>query len=234
MNGQNPAGPGIFELLLLAALIFLVFRLLRTPSKDRRDRDQTGGRTDAPAPDQRDAAPPRARFTLSDDPWDRLRSKPKQTTPPAPPGVSGKENVAANTSPGLSQARTPPDLKPLLQPAPAPVMNDDDFLRGAKMAYTRITASLVEDDFEDLVQFCSQKALGQLAAAPKNPAEASLVSARLVEQKQLGDRLYATVSYQLLERPRDGYAARERQATWLFGKPAADANATWLLDEILG
>jgi predicted lipid-binding transport protein (Tim44 family) len=210
-SGQPSDGPGLIEILIVAGLIVLVIRFFRSHSGGP---DNNRDRHDLP-----DDEPPPQRFSMSDDPWDRLRSKPKQPARPAPG----------------TEARNPsPTATPIAAPSVAgPAQTDDDFLRGAKMFYSRIAASLAEGDFDDLAGFCSPRALEQLKTAPRGPAEIMLLSASLVEQKQDGERITATVAYQSLERRGNETTPRERQATWVFGKPAANPAATWMLDTIV-
>ena len=207
---QPSDGPGLIEILIVAGLIVLVIRFFQSRSGNPGDHD----RHDLP-----DDEPPPRRFSLPDDPWDRLRSKPKQ-----PAEVNPDEGTPGPGRPSPpNQAIT----------AAGTAGDDEDFLRGAKMFYSRIAASLAEGDFEDLAGFCGPTALRQLTAAPRAPVEIMRLSASLVEQKQEGDRITATVSYQSLERRGDETTPQERKTTWLFGKPAANPAATWLLDEIV-
>lgn len=214
MSGQPSDGPGLIEILIVAGLIVLVIRFFQSRSGNPGDRD----RHDLP-----DDEPPPQRFNMSDDPWDRLRSKPKQPVRSEP----------EKDTPDQGLPTRPIEATPTAGPIAGPARNDDDFLRGAKMFYSRIAASLAEGDFEDLAQFCSSPALNQLKTAPRTPVEIMLLSARLVEQNQTGERITATVAYQSLERRGDETTPRERQATWIFGKPAANPAATWVLDKIV-
>jgi len=214
LSGQPSEGPGLIEILIVAGLIVLVVRFLQSRPSDRDDQD----RRDLPE----DKPPPR-RFILSNDPWDRLRSKPKQPAEPKP----------ETDTPDQERPLPPNDATSAPELAAEPAQTDEDFLRGAKMLYSRIAASLAEGDLEDAKQFCGPKALSQLQAAPHARAEIMLLSASLVEQKQTGDRITATVAYQALERQGDETTPQNRRSTWIFGKPAADPAANWTLDEIV-
>ncbi|MBF0482285.1 MAG: hypothetical protein HQK81_14175 [Desulfovibrionaceae bacterium] len=216
---QPSDGPGLIEILIVAGLIVLAVRFFQSRPGKPGERD----RRDAPG-DQ----PPQRRFTLSDDPWDRLRSKPKQQDQPESPEQSAASRPESG-APDPVRTALPGEAATAAGQEPV----DDEFLRGAKMFYSRITASLAEGDFDDLAEFCAPPVLQRLRSAPRESVEIIRLTASLVEQKQTGERIAATVAYRSLERRGYDPKPRERQAAWVFGKPAGDPAATWLLDAII-
>ena len=117
-----------------------------------------------------------------------------------------------------------------------PGFDADEFLRGAKMAYTRLQASWDKRDMNDIVQFTTeavqQSVREQMAADPKpSTTEILLVNAQLLGVTNEGDDQYAQVFFDVLlrETPAQETPSSAREV-WHFMRPVTGGN--WKLDGI--
>lgn len=213
------SGNLLINLILLGLAMFVLFRVLsgrrnkngdQTQAPPRAD-DQDDRDDDAPPQDQ----PPRRgpdMYTNAQAAWDRLRSPDKQPTAPAQ--TSGQA-----TSPA---------------PVNAPAGSDEEFLAGAKMAYSRIAASLGGRDFGDLASFVSPAYLTELQQTlPQTPTgrpDILLINAALADRRETPGRTVMVVDYDVLARQpgaKENTTLRER---WTFSRDNAAPGANWLLD----
>ena len=147
-----------------------------------------------------------------------------------------REDTAANgwdalRGQGTAQAEaTGPQI-----PMP-PGFDADEFLRGAKMAYSRLQASWDKRDMNDITQFTTeavQKSVSeQMAADPKpSTTEILLVNAQLLGVTNEGDEQYAQVFFDVLlrETPAQETPSSAREV-WHFVRPVTGGN--WKLDGI--
>jgi predicted lipid-binding transport protein (Tim44 family) len=111
----------------------------------------------------------------------------------------------------------------------------DEFLRGAKMAYTRLQASWDKRDLDDIAQFASPAVMKEVRAqAEADPApsttEVLLINARLLSVSQEGGTERATVFFDVLlrEDPREQASTQTREV-WHFLRGEGDS---WKLDGI--
>ena len=133
------------------------------------------------------------------------------------------------------------------QPASAPIeaeavaapadFDQDEFLRGAKAAYSRLQASWDRRDLDDIAHFATEdvmKELREQAASDPNPGktELLLVNASVVEVREEGDLRRVAVYFDVLMRE-DQHAARPEQVreVWHFVCSRA-AGDSWKLDGI--
>ena len=147
-----------------------------------------------------------------------------------------REDTAANgwdalRGQGTAQAETPGPQIPM-----PPGFDADEFLRGAKMAYTRLQASWDKRDMNDITQFTTeavQKSVSeQMAADPKpSTTEILLVNAQLLGVTNEGDEQYAQVFFDVLlrETPAQETPSSAREV-WHFVRPVTGGN--WKLDGI--
>ena len=147
-----------------------------------------------------------------------------------------REDTAANgwdalRGQGTAQAETPGPQIPM-----PPGFDADEFLRGAKMAYTRLQASWDKRDMNDITQFTTeavQKSVSeQMAADPKpSTTEILLVNAQLLGVTNEGDEQYAQVFFDVLlrETPAQETPSSAREV-WHFMRPVTGVN--WKLDGI--
>ena len=213
------SGDLLINLILLGLAMFVLFRFLSNRSKNKNS-SQPG-------------QPPR--YTDPDD-----------DTPPLDPTPPGKPNMYTNAqaswdrlkSPDKSQtapSTTTPQSQSQPQP-PAPSAPDDEFLAGAKIAYSRIAASLGNRDFNDLSHFVSPSLLTQLkntlAAAPAGKPDILLVEATLASHTDDANRTTMTVDYKALRREPGASQNAERTERWTFARDNATPGANWLLEKM--
>lgn len=112
----------------------------------------------------------------------------------------------------------------------------DEFLRGAKMVYNRLQQSWDARDMKDIREFTTDEVYEEVsrqAAEDPQPSttEILLVNARLLEAKEVDDRIVATVYYDVMLRE-DGSQGQPSQVreVWHFSRPASDASAHWQLE----
>ncbi|MCL2123569.1 MAG: Tim44-like domain-containing protein, partial [Desulfovibrionaceae bacterium] len=110
-----------------------------------------------------------------------------------------------------------------------------EFLRGAKMAYTRLQASWDKRDLDDIAQFAGPAVMKEVRAqaeADPNPSttEVLLINAQLLSVAKEGGTERATVFFDVLlrEDPKAQSTTQTREV-WHFMR---DENASWKLDGI--
>lgn len=115
--------------------------------------------------------------------------------------------------------------------------DQDEFLRGAKAAYTRLQASWDRRDLEDIANFATEDVMRELreqAKADPNPGktEILLVNASVIEVRDEGDLRRVAVYFDVLMRE-DQRAARPEQVreVWHFVCSRAEGDS-WKLDGI--
>lgn len=123
-------------------------------------------------------------------------------------------------------------------PASASIPADfdiEEFLRGAKMAYTRLQASWDKRDLDDIAQFAGPAVMEEVRAqaeADPNPSttEVLLINAQLLSVTREGDAERAAVFFDVLlrEAPKEQSTAQVREV-WHFTR---SQNASWKLDGI--
>lgn len=148
-------------------------------------------------------------FTSRPDPWQRMR-----------------EDVGG----GTAAAAGGPDIR-------IDGFDRDDFLRGAKMLYTRLQESWDKRDVADIATFTTDAILNDVkeqAAADPNPSktEIMLVNANLVSAERDGAEDVATVYFDVLLREnQDAQVPSQIRELWHFTRPAGSTQS-WRLDGI--
>ena len=228
LRGDEFTGPRFIDILVLGGVIFLLLRVLvgrsRKPDTDAsRSPDSRPVDRPGPRPDVRPPADPDA---------DR---DPGALSPP-PPGKPDMYTMAQATWDAL---KSPDSRKSAGQPAAVgPVGHaaspDEEFLAGAKMAYSRITQSLAARDFSDLAAFVAPGFLAELKnRLPDGPAgrpDILLVEASLADSRQENGRTVMTVEYKALVREPGAAQNSERLERWRFSRDDASDQANWLLE----
>lgn len=117
-----------------------------------------------------------------------------------------------------------------------PGFDAEEFLRGAKMAYTRLQSSWDKRDMSDIAQFATeavQNAVREQMQADPTPSttEILLVNAQLLGVSDEGDDQFAQVFFDVLlrENPQQQTPVTVREV-WHFVRPTAGGN--WKLDGI--
>ena len=114
--------------------------------------------------------------------------------------------------------------------------NQEEFLKGAKMAYTRLQKSWDNRDLQDISQFATKSVMQELrlqAQEDPNPSntEILMVNAELVGVEPEGDNLRAQVYFDVLMREDPAQAAPGNvREIWHFLRIGQNGN--WKLDGI--
>ena len=115
--------------------------------------------------------------------------------------------------------------------------DEEEFLRGAKAAYTRLNSSWDKRDFQDISQFTTPAFLSELRRqgiedSTPGKTEIMLVNATLLEVSTLGAEEIAQVYFNVLlrEDPNQESPADVREV-WHFVRPAS-GEGSWKLDGI--
>ena len=207
LGGHGFAGGGFMDILLFGLVIFVGLKLFAAFRGSQRPAQAAAG---AEGAQNAQAAQPQAGMMREDNAangWDALRGQ------------------------GADQAETPGPQIPM-----PPGFDADEFLRGAKMAYSRLQASWDKRDMNDIVQFTTeavqQSVREQMAADPKpSTTEILLVNAQLLGVTNEGDEQYAQVFFDVLlrETPAQETPSSAREV-WHFVRPVTGGN--WKLDGI--
>lgn len=143
-------------------------------------------------------------------------------------GASAWDNLTSRPQPNTDM--------PLSDAIPAD-FDQEDFLRGAKMAYIRMQESWDKRDLDDIAQFASPAVLEELQTQLREEPEPTvtellLVNASLMEVKNDADTQRAAVYFDVLMRESPTAAQPEQvREVWHFARAANSANS-WKLDGI--
>ncbi len=218
--GGPYSGFGVTDILLFAVLAFAGLKLLRVlRNRGQQPASAAGGRPQSAAPDAHAAQRP------DNDPWQRMRST-SQNGPGGfgiPPDSRGQdERRGGGPMPG--------------GPLP-PNFDQGDFLRGAKMAFTRLQESWDKRDLDDIARFSTEAILREVreqAKADPRPSRTDvlLVNASLLSVKNEGRDEVASVYFDVLlrEDPKAEAPTQVREI-WHFTRPAG-GKESWKLDGI--
>ncbi len=180
----------------------------------------------------------------------RFFARRKQGTEQAAAGAHGGQTQysAQNHSYDNAQAsgwdnlRSTPKAGPINEPKGPEIPADfdsEDFLRGAKLVFTRLQQSWDRRDLEDIALFATSHVLDEIrtqAKADPDPSttEILLINANILAVKKEGGQQLATVFFDVLMRedPKQEVPSSVREV-WHFTRPAdAHSSAMWLLDGI--
>ncbi|MDR1857381.1 MAG: 39S ribosomal protein L45 [Desulfovibrio sp.] len=206
LSGNGFGGGGFLDIIIFGLLIYLALKLFG------RMRQRAVDQQSAYAPPSYDQAPPtfdqtsRPMYRESASGWDRLRSDGGVSTPSGP-----QPNIPAG-------------------------FDTEEFLRGAKMAYTRLQNSWDNRDMADIEEFATPAVMEvlkeQLAESPEpSRTELILVNAQLLGVETDGDSQRAEVYFDVLMRedPRQQTPSSVREI-WHFVQPLSGGH--WRLDGI--
>jgi predicted lipid-binding transport protein (Tim44 family) len=193
-GGHGWGGPGMLDLLVLGAGLFLLFRFLRA----RR-------------------MPAEAPLTAGQPYFERGPSQEWGT-----PGYNPAEDA--------TPAAEPPSAYP-------PGFDADEFLKGAKVVYTRLQSSWDKRDLEDIRQFTKVEVFDEIrrqAQADPYPGktELLLIKPSIVEVRELDGQIIASVLYDVMMRETNDEMAKQVRELWHFSRDAKKPNAFWVLEGI--
>jgi predicted lipid-binding transport protein (Tim44 family) len=123
------------------------------------------------------------------------------------------------------------------QPAFPPGFNAEDFLKGAKVIYTRLQASWDKRDLEDIRQFVSPEVLAEIelqAKADPQPGktELLLINPSILEAREVGTQTIVSVLYEAMMRENETETAKQVRELWHFSRETQKPEAFWLLEGI--
>jgi predicted lipid-binding transport protein (Tim44 family) len=167
-----------------------------------------------------------------------LRSR-RAATEAAVPGGQGAlfERVGARGGWGGLSGESPSGAPDAAAPAIPPDFDADDFLKGARLIYTRLQSSWDRRDLKDIRQFTSPEVCREIedqAAQDPHPGktELLLITPRLLEVKTIEGRMVASVLYDVMLREDAEEAAKQVREIWHFSRPQDQPAAFWTLEGI--
>ncbi|GFM36333.1 Tim44 domain-containing protein [Desulfovibrio psychrotolerans] len=139
---------------------------------------------------------------------------------------------AANAWGNLSTASEPaygPDLPAGFDP--------DEFLQGAKAIYVRLQSSWDKRDIDDIRQFTSDEVYEEIARqATEDPTpgktELLLITPQLIEAREVGQQIIATVLYDVMLREDGDTHSRQDRELWHFSRDRDRPEDFWVLEGI--
>lgn len=215
LSGGGFGGGGFMDILILAILAFIGWKLFQRFRANRQEQAAGEG-----GMFRQTAAPMREQLKQSEPEqggmWDRMRNAAGAT------GMAGAAVAAPQTADGGVDVPAGFDV--------------DEFLRGAKMAYTRMQQSWDKRDLNDIGQFATKAVMRELqaqAAADPNPShtEIMMVNAELAGAEEEGDNMRAQVYFDVLMREDPNQQTPENvREIWHFLRIGQNGN--WKLDGI--
>lgn len=217
LSGNGFGGGGFMDIIIIGLLVFLglkLFARFRNRQAPAGAGAQGASGLDGPHGDLREdsASSQGMRRDNAATGWDVLRG--------APQGGAAQAQVF-DAAPGVDVPQG---------------FDADEFLRGAKMAYSRLQSSWDKRDLDDIAQFATPAVLDavreQLEAEPTpGTTEVLLVNAQLLGVENDGDEQRAQVFFDVLMRESpDQQAPSSVREVWHFVRPIT--GGSWKLDGI--
>jgi predicted lipid-binding transport protein (Tim44 family) len=167
-----------------------------------------------------------------------LRARRMATASAAPAGSMSFER-------GPSQSWGETGFNPAVEPTPAaaeqpafpPDFDAEDFLKGAKVIYTRLQASWDKRDLEDIRQFVSPEVLSEIKRqTQENPnpgkTELLLINPSILEAREVGTQTIVSVLYDVMMRENGTETAKQVRELWHFSRETQKPEAFWMLEGI--
>lgn len=157
---------------------------------------------------------------------------------PATQSVGGSprvQDMSRNAWENLRSSQT--QTAPSAQNIPAG-FDTQEFLNGAKAAYTRLQGAWDARDLDDLRQFASAEVFAEIqaqAAADPTPGktEILLLEAQLLEVKTVGNQTIATVLFDTMLREDSSSAPAEQvREAWHFSRYETGQTSHWVVEGI--
>lgn len=218
-RGDDFTGPRLLDLAVIGLGIFVLLRFIVGRSKGP-------SQSQTPQASQTSQTPPTHHPTIDE------AAPPSQATP-------GKPNMYTNAEAAWASLKSPPAKTkpaPAASPAGAPETAgtpDEEFLAGAKMAYSRIISSLTARDFTDLTQFVTPELLTQLQNRLPDTVlgrpDILLIEATLAGQHDENGHTLMDVDYNVLIHEPEAPHNTDRSERWRFSRDNATPGAPWLL-----
>ena len=204
-------GGGFLDIILLALIGFLIFSFIRKRKAGQQQAYQTAGQQQT---------------------WREPQQQPQQNSQ-----YAGQNTGSAWDSLRSDQGAQQAGMGTVTMQSNVPAGFDaEDFLKGAKMAYTRLQASWDRRDMEDISHFATAPVMQELyrqQAEDPNPGRTQIVmlNATLVNVEEFGGQDRAQVYFDalLIEDPQQTQPANAREL-WTFVRD--HATGSWKLDGI--
>lgn len=123
-------------------------------------------------------------------------------------------------------------------PAMPAGVDEQEFLAGAKMLYTRLQSSWDRRDLDDIREFTSDEVYGEIArqaATDPGPSRTDIltVESRVVEARQNGSEVVISVLFDaLLREDQSAAQATQTREVWHFSRDESAAKPQWTLEGI--
>lgn len=221
-GGGMGGGSGLLDIILIGALIYFGIKFFRRRAAARRE-DTVAGQPAGQAGDfgfmnYRDAKPEPAPMERTD----------------AASVASGWGALSSSPAASDMFSGTPDNVAP---PMDLPAnFDEEEFLRGAKAAYTRLNASWDKRDLDDIAQFSTPAFLDEIRRQKEEDptpsrTEILLVNASVAEAKKDGGDQIVSVYFDVLlrENPNQETPSNVREI-WHFTHPLS--GGMWKLDGI--
>lgn len=224
--GGGFSGGGFMDILLIAALLYFGYKFFARRRAASQGAGAGGGTSFSGNPYGPAATPKNAPSG-----WDALSSRESVRNDRGTADMFGGAGATSGTPFGAAAQETAkgPDL-------PAG-FDTEEFLRGAKAAYTRLNEAWDSRELDDIAQFATPGFMGELRKqAEEDPTPATteilMVDAAMVGVRTEGDEEIASVYFTVLlrEDPKAS-APTEVREVWHFTRPAT-GNGAWKLDGI--
>jgi predicted lipid-binding transport protein (Tim44 family) len=113
----------------------------------------------------------------------------------------------------------------------------DDFLKGAKVIYTRLQSSWDKRDLEDIRQFTKAEVFDEIrrqALADPHPGktELLLINPRIIEVREIEGQFVVSVLYDVMMRETNEELSKQVRELWHFSRDANKPHAFWVLEGI--
>ncbi|MDK2922059.1 MAG: hypothetical protein PWR24_1616 [Desulfonauticus sp.] len=114
---------------------------------------------------------------------------------------------------------------------------EEEFLKGAKLAYLKISESLSRQDWNLLQDLLTPELFNQLYAQlskypPSSPPKILKLEASVKEIRNIGEKEVATVLFQVLLQENTDPHPKTQEELWKFSRHSKIANSTWKLMEL--
>ena len=140
-------------------------------------------------------------------------------------GQSGYDPSSEPVPPGIAQPKVPAGF------------DQEEFLKGAKVIYTRLQASWDRRSLDDIRQFTSPEVFEEIRRqAQEDPkpgkTELLLINPSILEVRDIDGRTVASVLYDVMMRENREEMTRQVRELWHFSRDTDKPDAFWVLEGI--
>jgi predicted lipid-binding transport protein (Tim44 family) len=122
-------------------------------------------------------------------------------------------------------------------PSVPPGFDSEEFLKGAKLIYTRLQTSWDKRDLEDIHQFTSPEVFEEIQRQTQEDptpgkTELLLITPKILEVREMDGQTVASVLYDVMMRENNAEMSRQVREIWHFSRAAGNSDAFWVLEGI--